>query len=53
MTVEGGTVVIREGDPPGPMYVVEEGRLRVFVETEGVRRYLQYLRKGDCPGDDA
>ena len=35
------TLVIREGDPPGPMYVVEEGRLRVFVEEDGERRYIR------------
>lgn len=27
--VPAGTAVIRQGDPPGPMYVVEDGRLRV------------------------
>ena len=32
--VAAGALVIREGDPPGPMYVVEEGRLRNF-RTEG------------------
>ena len=46
-----GAVVIREGDEPGPMYVVEEGRLRVFTETGGHRRYLRYLRRGDFFGE--
>jgi ATP-binding cassette subfamily B protein len=49
--VEPGTLVIREGDPPGPMYVVEEGRLRVFVEEDGERRYIRYLRRGDFFGE--
>ncbi len=46
-----GDLVIRQGDPPGPMYVVEEGRLRVFTEEDGRRRYLAYLRKGDFFGE--
>jgi HlyB family type I secretion system ABC transporter len=51
ITVERGAVVIHEGDPPGPMYVVEEGRLRVFTERDGSRRYLAYLRRGDFFGE--
>jgi ATP-binding cassette subfamily B protein len=50
-TVAPGERVIREGDPPGPMYVVEEGRLRVFVEEDGERRYIRYLRRGDFFGE--
>ena len=46
-----GECVIRQGDPPGPMYVVEEGRLRVFVEEDGSRRYIRYLRRGDFFGE--
>src|SRR6185369_2072759 len=50
-TVGSGEQVIRQGDPPGPMYVVEEGRLRVFVEEDGARRYIRYLRRGDFFGE--
>ena len=50
-SVHAGELVIREGDPPGPMYVVEEGRLRVFVEENGRRKYLAYYRKGDFFGE--
>jgi HlyB family type I secretion system ABC transporter len=50
-TVDAGERVIRQGDPPGPMYVVEEGRLRVFVEEDGQRRYIRYLRRGDFFGE--
>jgi len=49
--VEPGERVIRQGDPPGPMYVIEEGRLRVFVEEDGERRYIRYLRRGDFFGE--
>ncbi len=51
VTVETGEQVIRQGDPPGPMFVVEEGRLRVFVEEDGARRYISYLRRGDFFGE--
>jgi HlyB family type I secretion system ABC transporter len=50
-TADTGNQVIRQGDPPGPMYVVEEGRLRVFVEKDGARRYIRYLRRGDFFGE--
>jgi len=50
-TATPGERVIRQGDPPGPMYIVEEGRLRVFVEEDGNRRYLRYLRRGDFFGE--
>ena len=51
VTAKPGEAVIRQGDPPGPMYIVEEGRLRVFVEEDGGRRYLAYLRRGDFFGE--
>jgi ATP-binding cassette subfamily B protein len=50
-TVEPGEILIREGGPPGPMFIVESGRLRAFVEENGRRRYLAYLRKGDFFGE--
>lgn len=38
ITVAVGQVVIQQGDEPGPMYIIEEGRLRVFVDEDGRRR---------------
>jgi ABC-type bacteriocin/lantibiotic exporter with double-glycine peptidase domain/CRP-like cAMP-binding protein len=49
--VAAGALVIRQGDPAGPMYVVQEGRLRVFAESGGERRDLAYLRRGDVFGE--
>ena len=49
--VREGTIVVREGDPPGPMYFVEEGHLRVFTEEDGRRHYVAYLRRGDFFGE--
>jgi ATP-binding cassette subfamily B protein len=49
--VEPQTVVIRQDDPPGPMFLIEDGRLRVFHQPNGHRQYLAYLRKGDFFGE--
>ena len=47
-----GELVVREGDPPGPMYVVEQGRLRVFTRGEdGAEQHLGFLRAGDFFGE--
>ena len=52
MQVHEGALVFREGDEAGPVYIVEEGRLRVFAEDDdGSRRYLAYLRRGDYFGE--
>jgi ATP-binding cassette subfamily B protein len=51
ITIPAGELLIRQGDPAGPMFIVETGRLRAFVEDEGRRRYLAYLRKGDFFGE--
>jgi HlyB family type I secretion system ABC transporter len=49
--VTAGTLLIREGDPPGPMFVVESGRLRAFRQDGNSRSYLAYIRKGDFFGE--
>jgi HlyB family type I secretion system ABC transporter len=46
-----GEIVIRQGDPPGPLYVVEEGRLRAYADAEDGRRDHAYYRKGDFFGE--
>ncbi len=51
VVVEKGTLIVEEGGAAGPMYIVEEGRLRVFTGQAGERRYLAYLRKGDFFGE--
>jgi ATP-binding cassette subfamily B protein len=51
VTCNPGELVIRQGDEPGPMYIIEEGRLRTFTEENGRRHYLAYLRKGDFFGE--
>ena len=51
VTAEKGDRVIRQGEPAGPLYVVEEGRLRVYTEDNGRPQYLAYLRKSDFFGE--
>jgi len=51
VVVRTGDIVVREGDPPGPMYVVEEGRFRVYTEADGRRRPIGYIRKGEYFGE--
>lgn len=35
LTAARGELVIRQGDPPGAMYIVQEGHLRVFTQENG------------------
>jgi len=49
--VPQGELILREGDPPGPMYVVESGKVRVFTERDGRPRNLAFYRQGDFFGE--
>jgi HlyB family type I secretion system ABC transporter len=51
VAVAAGETVIRQGDPTGPMYVVQEGRLRTRREDAAGSRDLGYLRPGDFFGE--
>ncbi len=51
ITVEAGEVVIRQGDRVGPIFIVEEGRLRVWEQQGERQRELEFLRKGDLFGE--
>jgi ATP-binding cassette subfamily B protein len=46
-----GATILREGDSPGPMYVVQEGRVRVFSKSNGHVRDLAFYRQGDFFGE--
>jgi SulP family sulfate permease len=49
-----GTVLIREGDPPEDLFVLESGRLRVELMTpEGKRMRLSTVRPGVVVGEIA
>jgi ATP-binding cassette subfamily B protein len=52
--VSRGQVLIREGEPPGPMYLIEKGRFRVDVAAESDAqepRTVGWLRAGDVAGE--
>lgn len=46
-----GDIIIREGDPAGPMFIVETGRIRVFATRNGRERNLAFYRAGDFFGE--
>jgi CRP-like cAMP-binding protein len=46
-----GETVMREGDPPGAMYVVEAGRLRAFRTHDVAEQNVGFLRTGDFFGE--
>ena len=48
-----GEIIVRDGDPPGPMYIIEEGRCRVHIEVDGRRRNVAFLRKGEFFGEQS
>jgi ABC-type bacteriocin/lantibiotic exporter with double-glycine peptidase domain len=51
--VKAGEVVVRQGDPAGPMYLIEEGSVRVFRNDGGKRVYIASLGAGDYFGEVA
>ena len=53
ITVQEETIVVRQGDPPERLYIVEEGRLRVHNVHNGRGRDVGFLRKGDYFGEAA
>ncbi len=46
-----GETVYREGDAPGAMYIVEDGRLRLFTSSGNRDRNVEYVRRGDFFGE--
>ena len=51
ISARAGELIIREGDAPGPMFVIEDGRARVFRAVDGSTRNLAFLRAGDYFGE--
>jgi ABC-type bacteriocin/lantibiotic exporter with double-glycine peptidase domain len=49
--VSAGELVIRQGEPAGPMYVIRHGRLRAYVDADGTREPRTDLRPGDFFGE--
>lgn len=51
MEFAAGELIIREGDPAGPMYIIREGRVRVFAESGHQAANRAFLREGDFFGE--
>jgi len=50
-TVTKGQQIIREGDAPGPMFIVESGRVRIYTQQGGRQKNLAFCRDGDFFGE--
>ncbi|HEY6506451.1 MAG TPA: cyclic nucleotide-binding domain-containing protein, partial [Vicinamibacterales bacterium] len=46
-----GDVIFAEGDPPGPLYLIEEGRVRAMRRTDGAAAYLGSFGPGEYFGE--
>ncbi|HEY2713119.1 MAG TPA: peptidase domain-containing ABC transporter [Chthoniobacterales bacterium] len=46
-----GEAIIREGDPAGPMFILEKGRARAFHSDNGSQQNLAFYRDGDFFGE--
>ena len=46
-----GSFIIKQGDAPGPMYIMEKGRARAFSSDNGTQRNLAFYRDGDFFGE--
>jgi len=46
-----GEVIFNEGDPAGPLYIVEDGRFRAHAGVGGRRRNVAFFRRGEFFGE--
>ena len=46
-----GDIIIRQGEEAGPMYLIEKGRARAFLQNNGSQRNLAFYRDGDFFGE--
>ncbi len=51
MDCQKGGLIIRAGDPAGPMFILEKGRARAFLANNGRERNLAFYRDGDFFGE--
>jgi len=50
-TVSKGELVLKEGDPPGPMFIIQQGRIRIYNGVDGHVRNRAFLREGEFFGE--
>src|SRR5712691_2133829 len=51
LEVPKGESIIRQGDPPGAMFILEKGRARAFHSNNGAQQNLAFYRDGDFFGE--
>ncbi len=51
MTCQKGGIIIQQGDPAGPMFILEKGRARAFLANNGKEKNLAFYRDGDYFGE--
>ncbi len=49
--VAKGEAIIRQGDPPGAMFILQKGRARAFHSSNGAQQNLAFYRDGDFFGE--
>ncbi|MFL6595760.1 MAG: peptidase domain-containing ABC transporter [Chthoniobacterales bacterium] len=49
--VPKGNLIIRQGEPAGPMFILEKGRARAFAGLNGKQQNLAFYRDGDFFGE--
>ncbi len=49
--VAKGRAIIRQGDAPGAMFILEKGRARAFSQNNGSQQNLAFYRDGDFFGE--
>ncbi|MGI8437517.1 MAG: ABC transporter transmembrane domain-containing protein, partial [Chthoniobacterales bacterium] len=51
VAVAKGHAIIKQGDPPGAMFILEKGRARAFAQNNGSQKNLAFYRDGDFFGE--
>ncbi len=51
VAVAKGEPIIKQGDPPGAMFILEKGRARAFNSNNGSEHNLAFYREGDFFGE--
>ncbi|PWU13731.1 MAG: hypothetical protein C5B50_18680 [Verrucomicrobia bacterium] len=46
-----GQIILTEGEPAGPMYIIRKGRVRIYSGSNGEWRNRAFLREGDFFGE--
>jgi ATP-binding cassette subfamily B protein len=49
--VRAGSTIVREGEASSSMYLIGDGRARVFTSQNGNEQHLAFLRRGDFFGE--